>query len=116
MSLLVKKPESALAELVNSYKPPLTAGHAFSISTQTISETKLDVLYEDYTFTPVFDCKIPMDNPVFVEVVDGEEHLIYHTSKMDLGKLYQVKWKNEHYALRKTEHDVEIFRFYPEGK
>lgn len=44
---------------------------------------------------------------------DGREELIYNSSVMQLGEIYQVVWNGKPYGVRKTEANVDIMRFYP---
>lgn len=59
---------------------------------------------------------IPVSLPVPVRVAegpDGREELIYNSSVMKLGEIYQVVWNGKPYGVRKTETNVDIMRFYP---
>ena len=59
---------------------------------------------------------IPISLPVPVRVAkgpDGREELIYNSSVMKLGEIYQVVWNGKPYGVRKTETRVDIMRFYP---
>ena len=40
--------------------------------------------------------------PVYVEYSNNQEHLIYKTKQMVIGKLYHATWKGKKIALRKT--------------
>ena len=53
--------------------------------------------------------------PVFIRTVDGQEQIVYRTSEMDECRLYTVEWNGEPYALRKSDRDVEVFKFRPDG-
>lgn len=53
--------------------------------------------------------------PVCTRMVDGREQIVYRTQDMDEGRLYAVEWNGEHYALRKSGRNVEIFKFRPDG-
>ena len=56
---------------------------------------------------------LTIQEPVVVVKINGEEHLIYRSNLMKQDKIYKIIWKNEHYALVKTESTVEILKFYP---
>lgn len=56
---------------------------------------------------------IEVPKPVYREIIDGEEQLVYNSSQMEIGKLYEVEFKNEFWALRKTNKEVEFFKFQP---
>ena len=49
--------------------------------------------------------------PVYTRTVDGREEIVYKSSEMDEGKIYTVEWDGEHYALRRSGPNVEIFKF-----
>lgn len=66
-------------------------------------------LVMDNAFNYVID-RYTMPKPVYIK---GEQ-LVYRTSVMELNELYPIRWKDEDYALRKTEQNVEIFKFYPD--
>ena len=53
--------------------------------------------------------------PVRIRTIDGQEQIAYRTSEMDEGRLYTVEWNGEHYALRKSGQNVEVFKFKPGG-
>lgn len=53
--------------------------------------------------------------PVRIRTVGGQEQIVYRTSEMDEGRLYTVEWNGEHYALRKSSPNVEVFKFKPGG-
>lgn len=53
--------------------------------------------------------------PVRIRTVGGQEQIAYRTSEMDEGRLYTVEWNGEHYALRKSSPNVEVFKFKPDG-
>ena len=60
---------------------------------------------------------IPISLPVPIRVAegpDGREELIYNSSVMKLGEIYQVVWNGKPYGVRKTETNVDIMRFYPD--
>ena len=40
---------------------------------------------------------------VYVEYSNNQEHLIYKTKQMTIGKLYRITWKDKKIALRKTQ-------------
>lgn len=62
------------------------------------------------------DIALQARRPVCTRMVDGREQIVYRTQDMDEGKLYAVKWNSEHYALRKSGRNVEIFKFRPDGR
>ena len=49
--------------------------------------------------------------PVRTRMVGGREEIVYKTSEMEEGRLYDVEWNGGHYALRKSGRNVEIFKF-----
>ena len=59
---------------------------------------------------------LAIQKPVYVTKVDGEEHLVYKSSLMEEGKLYEVVWNSKQYALLKTGSGVEIMKFHPGDK
>ena len=61
------------------------------------------------------DIVVRARRPVYTRTVDGQEQIVYRSSEMDEGKLYAVEWNGDHYALRKSSPNVEIFRFRPYG-
>ena len=66
-------------------------------------------------WSPPHNTPLHIPEPVRV-IKNGEaEEMIYNSSVMELGKIYQVRWKGRMYGLRKTESEVEILRFYPDG-
>ena len=54
------------------------------------------------------------EEPVRVSMVGDEEVLIYNTSRMVIDKLYEVTWKGDYYALKRSVDRVGIFKFYPD--
>jgi hypothetical protein len=58
---------------------------------------------------------IPIHEPVYVEKNEkGEdERIIYNSSRMEIGKRYEVRFKGERWGLTRTEKDVDILKFYP---
>ena len=44
--------------------------------------------------------------PVYVEYSNNQEHLIYKTKQMTIGKLYHTTWKGKKITLRKTPKDT----------
>lgn len=71
--------------------------------------------WENYTVQEYLDSLI-FPEPVYVEEYDGVERLVYNSSKMKLGELYKIRWNNQDYALRKTDKEIEILKFYPDQK
>lgn len=61
------------------------------------------------------DLTVRTRRPVFTRKGDGGDEIVYRTSEMDEGKLYTIEWDGDHYALRKSGRNVEIFKFRPDG-
>ncbi len=117
MSSLIGKPTCELDEMPREIKELPSTGIVFSILIQTDSEIRIpNVVYQNRAHDHIFDCHLPINEAVYVEKINGDEQLIYRTAEMKLNKLYPIKWKEENYALKKTEHNVEIFKFYPDKK
>ncbi len=53
--------------------------------------------------------------PVRTRTVGGQEQIVYRTSEMDGGRLCAAELDGEHYALRKSGPNVEVFKFMPDG-
>lgn len=54
-------------------------------------------------------------SPVRTRTEGGQEQIVYRTSEMDEGRLYAAELNGEHYALRKSGPNVEVFKFRPDG-
>lgn len=61
------------------------------------------------------DLTVRTRRPVFTRKGDDGDEIVYRTSEMDEGKLYTIEWNGDHYALRKSGRNVEIFKFRPDG-
>ncbi len=60
---------------------------------------------------------VQLPRPVYVEKDDAEkERIIYKSSAMELGKLYEIEYKGERWALRRNEREVEFMKFHPNKK
>ena len=53
--------------------------------------------------------------PVRTRTAGGQEQIVYRTSEMDGGRLYAAELDGEHYALRKSGPNVEVFKFRPDN-
>ncbi|CAI9831395.1 MAG: hypothetical protein MPI95_00020 [Nitrosopumilus sp.] len=93
-----------------------TAGHLLQIAAKPGVEEKTAVVTADSSWRDPPVCEIPELDPVRVVRRGDEEQIVYRTSDMEMGKLYKVMWCGEGYALRKTETEVEFFKFYPDAK
>ena len=58
------------------------------------------------------DYVLTIQEPVVVIKINDEEHLIYRSNLMAQDKVYEIIWKNERYALVKTESVIEILKFH----
>lgn len=59
------------------------------------------------------DYILTIQKPVVVVKINDEEHLIYRSNLMEQDNVYEIIWKNERYALVKTESVIELLKFHP---
>lgn len=59
---------------------------------------------------------ILLPEPVYVIKVNDVEEIRYSSAFMKLNKIYEIKWNQKQYGIRKTDKEVEILRFYPDEK
>jgi hypothetical protein len=61
--------------------------------------------------------QLKFPKPVYVEKdASGEEIIVYNSSRMEIGKFYEIDYKGEKWALVKNEKTVEFKKFYPAEK
>ena len=60
--------------------------------------------------------RLVIPEPVYVNFVDGEEHLVYNEGRMEINKMYSIEWNNRKYGLRKTDKGIEFFDFEPKSE
>jgi hypothetical protein len=70
----------------------------------------------EYTSTSVAAEQLSIPKPVYVQKnVRGEdEGIVYNSLVMESGKQYEVIYKGEKWALKKTSTDVEFMKYYPD--
>lgn len=72
------------------------------------SEFQLE--YHSDTYTEELHINVP--KPVYIiKDEEGDENLMYNSSAMESGKLYEIDWKGERWAIRKDDKNVEFLRF-----
>lgn len=112
---VMMKQACVVKEVVGETIPQHNTGQLFQITQNEleITGTAISVYLSHYNV--LFDI-LSTRKPVYVTVQDGEEQLMYSTSRMEINKLYEVEWNGENFALQKTKNGVEIFKFYPDEK
>jgi hypothetical protein len=57
------------------------------------------------------------EHPVYTERDEkGEESIIFHTAKMEEGRLYEIVYQGKPIALRKNGKYVDFMEFVPDNK
>jgi hypothetical protein len=63
------------------------------------------------------DYFLEIARPVYITKDDsGKESIMYNSNLMEGGKLYEIDWQGEKWALKKTDKDVEFMKFESEEK
>lgn len=52
--------------------------------------------------------------PVYLEIINGVEQLVYNSRMMELNKQYRIRWSDEEFILVKNDNRVDFYRFFPE--
>jgi hypothetical protein len=111
----------------------LTDGYQRFISTEDITGSSSILItdvqideekkFSSIRYTPTLEriivLPISIPRPVYVvkeESTGEDKEIIYNAPMMEFGKLYEINFKGERWALRKTEKEVEFLKFYPDKK
>ena len=52
--------------------------------------------------------------PVYIKMINGIEQLVYDSKIMEYEKKYRVTWNDEEFIIIKKEHNIDLYKFYPE--
>jgi len=61
--------------------------------------------------------EIELEPSVYISHTDSKERLVYNRKKMQVGKLYNIKWLGQKFALMKrADGHVDLYEFTPKKK
>ena len=76
-------------------------------------ETKIAPLIKATWDEDTANINFVIPKAVYVEVINGDEQIVYHSKVMTLNKIYEITYKGEKWGLKKTDSDVDFMKFHP---
>jgi len=75
-------------------------------------ETKIAPLVKATWDESTVNIHFVIPKAVYVEIINGDEQIVYHSKVMTSNKIYEITYKGEKWGLRKTDSDVEFMKFH----